>query len=100
MNEPAKKAMNAPHDSHYKIYLIENVLVDQKDRILRLIDNGYDRESLAALETVADLWRVADYGHKLREVCERMQEAFPGTVCSSAIKLMISCLDYTEAAGR
>ena len=81
---------------HNRLYLIENTLVAQKDRILRFIAAGQPDEAITALEVVADLWKACDYAYKIREVAVRIIEQFPDTRHESGARLMVSCLDYIE----
>lgn len=51
-------------------YMIEDVLVAQKSRILDTIGEGRHERAMAQLSVLIDLWIVADYAYKGRHVAQ------------------------------
>ena len=78
-------------------YNIENVLVEQKNSILSLLKNNKPAEALASLAVVADLWRLTDYGYKLREIAEQIQNDYKETYHATYAGVLIAALKYAEA---
>jgi soluble cytochrome b562 len=46
----------------------DNLLVKQKDRIIKMIDSGNIIQAQAALEVVREMWEYANYGYKYKEL--------------------------------
>jgi len=59
---------------------LDNVLVSQKNRILRLINDGMVSEAQASLDTVRGLWESCGYGYKYRETSERIMQSIRVTL--------------------
>lgn len=55
-------------------YNIEYILVQQKDAILFLINQGKLVEAQAALDVLTPLWMVADYDYKVHELRKRIND--------------------------
>lgn len=53
----------------------DNLLVDQKNRIIELVDAGRLLEARAALAVVRDMWVLDNYGYKIQEIEARMRNA-------------------------
>ena len=53
--------------------MLDNELVNQKNAILSLANNGEYRQALTLLEFVKGLWESCSYGYKHREVKERIK---------------------------
>ncbi len=51
---------------------IDNHLVNQKNRILTLINERQFKKALDLLEFVEAVWRSLDYGYKVIEICDRV----------------------------
>jgi len=47
---------------------LDNILVHQKNYILRLINDGMLQAAEASLSTVRELWLATEYGYKIREI--------------------------------
>lgn len=53
----------------------DNVLIHQKDAIIRLINDGKLVEAGIALGIVREFWQSVDYGYKVREIEARISQA-------------------------
>jgi hypothetical protein len=51
-----------------ELYQVKNYLVDQKERILLLINEGFCEEATVLLDFVAPLWIAIGYGYKVKEI--------------------------------
>ena len=51
---------------------LDNLLVDQKNSILRLVNAGEFDRAETALDVVSALWHATRYGYKFREITERI----------------------------
>jgi hypothetical protein len=52
---------------------MDNMVVRQKDRIIRLINDGLTGPARQALAVVTELWETIGYGYKVKELRERMR---------------------------
>lgn len=62
---------------------LDNALVQQKDRLLRLINEAVESDNphllyvvTDCLEFVSELWNVCDYTYKVAEIRARIRDAF------------------------
>lgn len=53
---------------------IDNMLVDQKNKIIKMIDSGNLRGAYTVLEVVSKMWHRLGYGYMTRTLRDRMQE--------------------------
>jgi hypothetical protein len=53
---------------------IDNALVGQKDKIIRLINNDMVLHAEMLLNFVEALWYACDYGYKVRELRQRIHD--------------------------
>ena len=51
---------------------LDNILVRQKDWIIRMIDDGKFNEAQFAIAILVDLWCRCSYGYKIDELIERI----------------------------
>lgn len=56
------------------MHKINNAIVRQKNRVYDSVWRGDLSTAVAALEVLAELWRAANYGYKLRELCLLIRE--------------------------
>jgi hypothetical protein len=54
---------------------LDNILVRQKARIIKMIHNRQLGLAKAALDTVEELWSSTNYGYKLTELREMLKRA-------------------------
>ncbi len=59
---------------------LDNLLVGQKNYILRLINDGELVAATAALSTVREFWDGCGYGYKYAEVSKRLDDAVRAAV--------------------
>lgn len=52
----------------------DNILVRQKDRIIKLVNDGKLNEAFAALNVVREFWYTVDYGYKIVEIEKRIAD--------------------------
>lgn len=52
--------------------IFDNLLIQQKDFILKLINNEAYSEAFFALLTVGAMWETLSYGYKYNELMERI----------------------------
>lgn len=55
-------------------YQIENILVAQKDKIIRTINDGNLVAAYAMLSVLTPLWENCHYGYKVKEIEKRLQD--------------------------
>jgi hypothetical protein len=57
---------------NYDETTIDNILVAQKDEIIRKVNNGEYAAVLASLELLAGLWNATGYHYKGHEIANRV----------------------------
>ncbi len=57
-------------------YFIENQLVDQKNVILELVNEGQYDKALMLLDFASGLWQQCGYGYKIKEIRQRVKDAY------------------------
>lgn len=55
------------------VYDIENILVEQKNKILHLCNEGQYDTVVCLLAFVTPLWEKCEYGYKIQEIKERIK---------------------------
>ena len=55
-------------------YNVENELIQQKNRIIALINHERYNEALIVLEILTPLWHKVGYGYKVAELAERIEK--------------------------
>lgn len=56
-------------------YPVENELVDQKNKILALVNEEEFDKAILLLHFATPLWLKCDYGYKVREIQQRIKDA-------------------------
>jgi len=54
---------------------LDNILVKQKDKIIKMIHNRQLGLAKAALNTVEELWSTTNYGYKHQELTDMLKRA-------------------------
>jgi hypothetical protein len=56
------------------VAMLDNILVRQKDSLIKRINDGEFLEALAILDAVHELWIESGYGYKMNELVQRIYD--------------------------